>query len=129
MKIQKLFIISFCFHWIILTSYAQDIRTIETKVADLLAQLPATDIQSSNKLMSDMFSLGDGGIKQICNQVIPVGSGDDIRPRFAVESLSRYLSQYGKESEKAKWEQLCVSYATNQKDYTVKDFYMKYLQL
>jgi HEAT repeat protein len=129
MNIRKLFILSFCLQCLSLISFAQDIRTIETKVADLLAQLPTTDIQSTNKLMSDMILLGDGGIKQICDQVKPLGSGDDIRPRFAVESLSRYLSQYGKESEKAKWEQLCISYATDQKDYTVNDFYMKQLQL
>lgn len=129
MNSRKLFIISFCLQCLTLISFAQDIRTIETKVADLLAQLPATDIQTTNKLMSDMISLGDAGIKQICDQVIPLGSGDDIRPRFAVESLSRYLSQYGKESEKAKWEQVCISYATNRKDNDVKDFYMKQLQL
>ena len=108
---------------------AQDVRTVETRVADLLAQFPSADVKYTNKLMNDMLSLGDAGMKQICNRVIPVGSGDDIRPRFAVESLSRYLSQYGKESEKNKWEQLCISYVTNQKDYTVKDFFMKQLQL
>jgi len=108
---------------------AQDVRTVETRVADLLAQLPSTDVLYTNKLMNDMLSLGEAGIKQICNQVMPNGSSDDIRPRFAVESLSRYLSQYGKENEKAKWEQICISYANNQKEYTVKDFFMKQLQL
>lgn len=108
---------------------AQDVRTVETRVADLLAQLPASDIQYTNKLMNDMLSLGEAGIKQICNQVIPLGSGDDIKPRFAIESLSRYLSKFGMEKERADWEKICITYATNQKDYTVKDFFMKQLQL
>jgi HEAT repeat protein len=129
MKYNKLISISFL---LLLTStylFSQDNRTIETKVADLLAQFPATDIQYTNKLMSDMLSLGDAGMKKICDQVIPVGTGDDTRPRFAVESMSRYLSQFGKDTEKAFWEQICISYATSKKDNTVKDFFMKQLQL
>ena len=129
MKIRKLFITTLCLLLITITSYTQDIRTLDTKVADLLAQLPATDVQYTNKIMSDMLSLGDAGMKKICNQVIPVGTGDDTRPRFAVESMSRYLSQFGKDTEKAFWEQICIIYATSQKDYTIKDFFMKQLQM
>jgi HEAT repeat protein len=128
MKIQKIFFISL-FLLASARSYSQDNRTIETKVADLLAQLPASDTQATNKLMSEMFSLGEAGMKKICNQIIPVGTGDDTRPRFAVESMSRFLSQFGKDVEKASWEQVCISFATSQKDNTVKDFFMKQLQL
>ena len=108
---------------------SQDSRTVKTKVDDLLAQFPATDIRSTDKLMSDMLLLGDAAMKQICNKLVPNGSADDIRPSFAVESFSRYVSQYGKESEKVRWEKLCISYAIDQIDYTVKDFFMKQLQL
>jgi HEAT repeat protein len=41
--------------------------------------------------------------------------------------MSRYLSQFGKDGEKALWEQICISYATSQRDNTVKDFFMKQL--
>jgi HEAT repeat protein len=129
MKVLKLILISISLLLVSLTAYSQDIRTIDTKVADLLAQLPATDVQYTNKIMSDMLSLGDAGMRKICNQVIPVGTGDDTRPRFAVESMSRYLSQFGKDEEKKFWELICISYAANQKDYTIKDFFMKQLQL
>jgi HEAT repeat protein len=129
MKIRKIFLISCSFLLVTFATYSQDNRTVETKVADLLAQLPSSDIQYTNKLMSDIFSLGNAGLNEICAQILPIGNGDDIRPRFAVASLSRYLSQYGKEQEKAKWEQLCISFAINRKDYTVKDFFMKQLQV
>jgi HEAT repeat protein len=129
MKIRKILTISFAILLISLASYAQDNRTTETKVADLLARLPANDLQLNNKLMSDMLSLGEAGIKKICDQIVPVESGDDTRPRFAVESLSRFLSQKGREIEKLTWEKTCISYAVGQKDYGVKDFFMKQLQL
>ncbi|MCX6255465.1 MAG: DUF1080 domain-containing protein [Bacteroidia bacterium] len=129
MKIQKILIVSFSLLLISLASYPQDKRTIETKVADLLARLPANDLQFTGKLMGDMLLLGEPGIKQICDQIVPAGTVDDTRPRFAVESLSRFLSQKGKETERAMWEKICISYATGQKDNGVKDFFMKQLQL
>lgn len=108
---------------------AQDPRTVETRVADLLAQMPSKDAVYTGKLMNDMLSLGDAGIKQICNQVIPAGTGDDTKPRFAIESMSRYLSKQGMEKDRARWEQVCLSYVADKEDYTVKDFFMKQLQL
>ena len=129
MKIKKILLISFSLLLLSLALYPQDNRTIETKVADLLARLPSNDIQSTNKLMVDMLSLGETGIREICDQVIPAGTGDDTRPRFAVESLSRFLSANKRENVKAIWEKVCINYATVQNDFGVKDFFMKQLQL
>jgi HEAT repeat protein len=129
MKIQKVHVISFYLLLITIQAYPQDKRTIETKVADLLASLPANDLQYSDKLMGDMLSLGETGLQLICNQIIPPGTGDDTRPRIAIESLSRFLSQKGKEAEKVMWENICISYVTSQKDNSVKDFFMKQLQI
>jgi HEAT repeat protein len=108
---------------------AQDVRLIATKVADLLAQMPSKDNSYTEKLMNDMLSLGDAGIRQICDQIVPVGSGNDTGARFAVESFSRFLSKPGKEQEKLNWEKMCLGYVADRKDFTVKDFFMKQLQL
>ena len=129
MKIKNILLAVLSLLLISSSSFAQDKRTLETKIADLLAQLPANDLQYTNKLMVDMYALGEEGLKKICDQIIPAGTGDDTRPRFAVETLSRYLSQKGKENEKAVWEKVCISYAALQKDPGVKDFFIKQLQL
>src|SRR5450759_1665850 len=129
MKIKKILIVSFSLLLLSFASFSQDKRTTETKVADLLARLPANDQQFTDKLMEDMLSLGDAGIKQICDQIIPAGTGDDTHARYAVESLSRFLSQKGKETAKADWEKTCINYAIGQKVNEVKDFFMKQLQL
>ncbi len=129
MKIHK--ILSSILVLLILTVslYSQDRRTLDTKVADLLALLPASDLSYTDKLMNDMLNLGEEGIKKICDQIIPAGTGDDTQARFAVESFSRFLSQPGKEFEKKMWEEICIQYVTTKKDNTVKDFFMKQLQL
>jgi HEAT repeat protein len=129
MKILKIFISALIILVTSTGSWAQDQRTTETKVADLLARLPANDNQLTDKLMADMSMLGEQGLRQICNQVVPAGSADDIRPRFAIESYSRYLSAPGREAARASWEKLCIEYAKAGKDYTVKDFFMKKLQI
>jgi hypothetical protein len=128
MKILKITIVSFTLLFVTLASIAQDKRTTETKVADLLARLPANDLPFTDKLMGDMLLLGEPGLNRICEQVIPTGAGDDTRPRFAVESFSRFLSQKGKEAERTMWEKICISYAISAPDYGVKDFFMKQLQ-
>ena len=80
MKIRKILTISFAILLISFASYAQDNRTTETKVADLLARLPANDLQLNNKLMSDMLSLGESGIKKICDQIVPDSPRDHVTP-------------------------------------------------
>lgn len=129
MKVQKIIFTGLILICVSVISPAQDKRAVETSVADLLTHFPSTDISTTNKLMNEMLSLGDAGMKQICNLVLPLGTGDDMRPRYAIESLTRYLSQFGKETDRNKWEQLCISYAVSNKDYTIKDFFMKQLQL
>jgi HEAT repeat protein len=128
-KLYKLFPAIIALFLVSFPSYTQDKRTTETKVADLLARLPANDLQLNDRLMGDMLLLGETGIKQVCDQIIPAGTGDDTRPRFAIESLSRFLSQKGKEKEKAMWENVCIGYATAGKDPGVIDFFIKQLQL
>ena len=129
MKIRRILISALTLLLITVTTHSQDIRLLETKVADLLAQFPANDAEYTDKLMVDMLSLGEEGINRICNLIVPAGTGDDTKARFAVESLSRFLSQKGKESQRSMWEKICISYATSQKDNGVKDFFIKQLQL
>jgi HEAT repeat protein len=129
MKSLKILLITIILLLVSQISFPQDKRTTGTKVADLLARFPANDLGLNNKLMGDMLDLGEPGQKLICDQIIPSGTGDDTRARFAVESFTRFLSQKGRETEKASWENTCINYALNQKDNGVKDFFMKQLQL
>jgi HEAT repeat protein len=129
MKILRIFLITLTILAASGVARSQDQRTIETRVADLLARLPANDNQLTDKLMNDMSMLGEQGLKQICNQVAPAGSSNDIPARFAIESYSRYLSAKGREGARASWEKLCIDFAGTSRDNTVKDFFMKQLQI
>ncbi len=129
MKLKRILIATLSVLLVSVSSYSQDKRTLDTKIADLLAQLPANDLQYSDKLIGDMLAFGEEGLKKICSQIIPAGTGDDTKSRFAVDTFSRYLSKNDKVNEKALWEKICISFATRQKDPGVKDFFIKQLQL
>jgi HEAT repeat protein len=129
MKIRKILLAALTWLMISAISYSQDIRTLETRIADLVAQFPTNDLQYLEKLMGEMASLGEEGQIKICDQIIPAGKGDDTKFRFAVESFSRYLSQTGKENDRQNWEKVCISIVNRKIDPGVKDFFIKQLQI
>jgi hypothetical protein len=72
------------------SAFAQNNRTTETKIADILAQMPTEDLDHSNKLMEEIIGLKTDGITQLCRMLIPAGTGDDTQVRYAVESVAIY---------------------------------------
>lgn len=129
MRINKIIQAVIVLMVISVSAFSQDRRTPDTKIADLLAQFPAGSTQYTNKLLDDMLLLGEEGLVKVCDMIIPAGPGDDTKARFAIESLSRYLSQNGKKNEREKWEKICISFAGKKEDPGVRDFFFKQLQL
>ena len=129
MKIRKIFLIILTILLITSGSYAQDRRTLDTKIADLISQFPAGSTADLEKLMNEMLSLGPEGWTGICSQIQPPGSGDDTQQRFVVESFSRYLSSTKSEDARQEWEKVCITFVTAAGDNTVSDFFIRQLQL
>jgi len=69
---------------------AQINRTLDTKVADILAQLPTKNLEHSDALMEDMLSLNTAGILKFCDLLVPLGTGDDTQARYAINSVAIY---------------------------------------
>lgn len=72
------------------TISAQDNRTLDTKVADILMQLPTADLGHSDHLMQEIIDLGEDGILKITEKLVPLGSGNDTKARYAVQSVAIY---------------------------------------
>ena len=107
--------------------YSQDNRTLDTKIADLLVQIPADNQEQLERQMNLLWELEEPGLQKILDLIIPPGTGDDTKPRFAIESLSRYLSQQGKEKEKTEWETMLLKEIGSRHDAYVKSFLMSQL--
>lgn len=107
---------------------AQINRTVDTKVADLLVQMPANTPAYRDKLMNDMLELGEGVREKICQQIVEPGSGDDTKARFAVESYSKYVSAAGKEEARKNWEKTIIKAFEQKSNKQVKAFFIRQLE-
>ncbi len=79
-----------------LYTYSQMNRTLETKVADILAQFPTKDLKHSDKLMTEIIALDEAGILQFTDMLVPLGTGDDTNARYAIQSLAIYAGGLNK---------------------------------
>jgi HEAT repeat protein len=110
-------------------SFAQDNRTLDTKVADVLAQMPTKNFTHRNKAMDEFVSLGQEGFQKMAAQLTPPGVGDDTAVRFAINSLARYASRFGKCEAKAFAEENILIALKAQTDTEVKTFLLNQLNL
>ena len=110
-------------------SFAQDRRTLDTKVADILAQMPAKDLVHLERIMGEITDLGPEGFQKIAGQLVPPGTGDDTAVRFAINSYSRYASSFGREKERSFAENQLLAALKVQPDKDVKTFLMNELNL
>lgn len=108
---------------------AQENRTITTKIADLLAQMPANNLQQRDKLMEELIKLGDEGFQKLADQMTPSGIGDNSAVVFAINGLTRYVSQNPKEDKRAFAEKNFILAMNKTQDAETKAFFMRQLQL
>ncbi|MEI7420535.1 MAG: family 16 glycoside hydrolase [Prolixibacteraceae bacterium] len=106
---------------------AQINRTVNTKVADALAQVPTKDYARLNALMSEMADLKEEGLALITAKIIPPGTGDDVAARFVVASLAKYVSQFGKEKDKRMVERGLQNALKTATDKDIQSFYLTQL--
>ncbi|TKG96299.1 DUF1080 domain-containing protein [Puteibacter caeruleilacunae] len=112
-----------------LPSVAQDRRTLDTKVADILAQMPTNDFNHLDRLMDETLKLGSEGLEKFTSMLTPTGKGDDVAVRFVINGLTRYTSQFGHEAERALWEKTMLNTLSKQKDNSIKVFVIRQLKL
>lgn len=107
--------------------FAQDKRTVDTKVADMLAQFPATDTEHRNQLMSEMTALGSEGLSKFFSLLVPPGKGDDTQVRYALSGLARYGGAPGHEKDRETIETCFLKALGNASDQETKSFLIREL--
>ncbi|QPH40059.1 DUF1080 domain-containing protein [Pedobacter endophyticus] len=74
-----------------------DQRTITTRIADLLAQMPAKDAKLLKNNIDDIAALGEAGYVQLITG-LTAGKGNNAQLEYAIGGFSAYVSQSGQES-------------------------------
>ncbi len=75
-----------------------DNRTLQTRIADILAKFPATDSRQLNSLMNEMVGLGETGIVEMANMLTPPGKGDNTKLQYALGGFTYYASRGNQEN-------------------------------
>lgn len=110
------------------TSFAQDNRRLETKVADALAQFPAQNGDHTAKLMAEILATGVPGLEKFCDMIVPPGTGNDTQARMALESLAQYAGAQNREPERKLVESTILAALQKATDREVKAFFIRRLQ-
>jgi len=81
------------------TAVAQnkDQRTLSTKIADLLAQMPAKDSAHLSDNMKEIAAMGENGLSGMAELLSAPGKGDNSKPQYAINGFSYYATQPGRE--------------------------------
>ncbi len=105
----------------------KDLRTTETKVADLLMKLPATNSADLQNLMEELASYGEPAITALASNLVAPGKGNDAASRYAISGLAIFAAREGGKLAETSSRALseAISRAT---DAEVKDFLLQELQ-
>lgn len=97
-------------------------------VADsILRAMPEADNGAVVASMTRLSSLGEEAMGYICSLIIPAGSGDDTAARYAVSSMTSFLSGYGDPDLMSLWERVCLRFTVEATDREVRSFFIRQL--
>ena len=102
---------------------------ISQRVGDILAKMPAEDATEGAKLTAELVELGPTGIGQICKMLVPPGTGDDTKARYALSGLTMYVCRPGAETERKMYAKTFTKALESAADKEVKAFLVRQLQL
>lgn len=105
---------------------AQDQRLLKTKVADILALLPANDNAQGARLFKELMSTGDEGLAMLTEGIQPNGNEAGVSYRYAISLLTHYATS---PQEKQKIEQAYLSALGKSGNTEVKSYLMDNLKL
>ncbi|MBC9934312.1 DUF1080 domain-containing protein [Chitinophaga qingshengii] len=77
-----------------------DQRAFNTKIADVLALMPAPNKEQFNTNMEAISALGSEGVVTIAGMLVPQGKGDNTQLQYALAGYAYYVTQPGKEAKR-----------------------------
>lgn len=107
---------------------SSDQRTVTTRIADLLAQLPAQDSKQLNKAMLEIDQLGGQGFITLMGGLSAPGAGNNSLLEYAVGGYSAYVMQSGKEARRSSAAAAYCTALSKASDKQVKSFLISQLE-
>jgi HEAT repeat protein len=105
-----------------------DLRTTNTKIADLLMQLPSTNSAELDRIMLELTKLGAPVVETITASLVAPGKGNDSQLRYALSGLVKYASDGNDLKIMQLWSESIIKALAAATDAEVKDFLLQELQ-
>ena len=105
---------------------AQDARTQQTRVADVLALFPAKDNSEADRLFRDLMNLNEEGLRMVTERVLPNGKEEGVAPRYAVSLLTHHAATI---QEKARIENAFLKALESSSNSEVKAYFIDNLKV
>jgi hypothetical protein len=93
-----------------------------------LSGMPAQSIEAQTAFGDAVFAQGPGAVNAICDQLVPLGTGDDTNARFALSGLAKHASRPGARGDQHVFAESVLLSLHEQSDTEVKSFLIRQLQ-
>ncbi|MDR0431658.1 MAG: DUF1080 domain-containing protein [Tannerellaceae bacterium] len=107
---------------------AQSSRTVQTIVADVLAQMPTSNMVDYNKQMGDLASTGEEGIQALAKMINAPGKGSNAAIEYALNSLSYFVMENGKDNARLATANAYIKALDMAEEREIKAFFIRQLQ-
>ncbi|ALL05334.1 hypothetical protein AQ505_07425 [Pedobacter sp. PACM 27299] len=104
-KIFFILLATLAFQGLAIAQDKKDQRTQTTRIADLLAQMPAKDAAQAAINANDIAGLGEAGYLELIRMLAPVGKGNNTLIEYAIGGFTAASTKTGKEN----WRKMCVA--------------------
>ncbi|MDR3711561.1 MAG: DUF1080 domain-containing protein [Puia sp.] len=114
------------------TAFAQgsaDQRTTTTRIADLLARMPALNKEEYQTNLQNTTALGEDGLTEMTLMLQPPGAGDNSRLEYALAGYAYYSTQPGNDALRAAATRSFVKALEKTTDKDCKAFIIRQLQV
>ena len=103
-------------------------KASESPAATAVEQMPAQDAQLELAWNAKVVKSGPRGITALCDLIVPPGTGDDTKARYAIGSLTNYVSRPDAEQERRMVAGVLAQVLGKAADKEVKFFFINQLQ-
>ena len=97
--------------------------------ATILEKMPAANAQLEYELDAKLIKAGPDAIKEICDLIVPPGTGDDTKARYVLRSLCSYTSRPGADAEQKMYASVLTEALAKAADNEVKFVFITQLKL
>ncbi len=105
------------------------VKAMDVSLEDILGKMPPDTIPAGNEIAASLIAIGPEGLGQLCDQIVPPGTGDDTKARWAVTILNKFAISYAAESDRLMVAQAMIAALDKAEDDEVKAFLIRQLQV